>query len=116
MEKHPGHYLGTEINGQWWRRFRDEGFFARGNGTYWLDETALCFRRYLTPVAFCIPYDHIESTEIGTWHAGRWNLGRPIVKVFWEKDGQQLSSGFVVATNHNGTVSFIGALSQKLAQ
>jgi hypothetical protein len=116
MDKQSGHYLGTEIDEQWWRRFHGEGFFARGNGTYWLDETALFFHRYLTSNPLRIPYDHIKGIEIGTWHAGRWNLGRPIVKVHWKKDSHLLSSGFVIATSQDETGSFVEALSQKLAR
>lgn len=29
-----GHYLGTEIDEKWWRRYRKNKFLARGNGEY----------------------------------------------------------------------------------
>ncbi len=48
MDKKKGHYIGTEINEKWWSRYREEGFFARGNGEYWFDEDFFYFRRYPT--------------------------------------------------------------------
>ena len=35
----------------------------------------------------------MTDVSISTWHAGKW-LGKPIVKVAWGRDGEQLSSGF----------------------
>lgn len=114
MEQHPGQYLGTEIDNLWWKRYRAEGFFARGNGTYWFDPSTLCFLRTLTSSPLCIPYTDIEKVELGTWHAGRWNLGRPMIKIYWVKEGQRLCSGFTVANDKQGTMSFIRSLDQRL--
>jgi hypothetical protein len=27
-------YVGTEVDGRWWKRYRAAGFFARGNGSF----------------------------------------------------------------------------------
>ena len=32
MLKRVGAYLGTELDETWWKRYRKDGFFARGNG------------------------------------------------------------------------------------
>jgi hypothetical protein len=113
-ERKAGHYLGTEIGERWWRRFRDNGFLARGNGEYWFEEDKLCFLRYLTREPLCIPYAEVENISTGTWHAGRWNLGRPIVKLHWERDGLQLSSGFVVGRDQQETEDFIVTLMRRV--
>lgn len=92
-----GHYLGTEIGGKWWKRYRGEGFFARGNGEWWLDEEFIYFRRYLTKQPLQIPRREIISIRTGTWHAGRWAGGMPILKILWRQNDLRLSSGFVVS-------------------
>jgi hypothetical protein len=115
MEKRPGHYLGTEIGASWWRRYRADGFFARGNGELWLDEAGLWFSRFLTSDPLRIPFGSILRVKVGTTHAGRWILGRPIVKVLWEAEGLQLCSGFVVSTNAGVTQAFVNELSKRTA-
>jgi hypothetical protein len=92
-----GHYLGTEVDGKWWRRYRGGGFFARGNGTYWADSEAFHFLRYLTRTPLVIPFARVSSVETGARHAGRWCMGIPIVKIVWEDGVHRLSSGFVVS-------------------
>lgn len=92
-----GHYLGTEMDGKWWRRYRGRGFFARGNGRYWADSETFHFLRRLTRTPLEIPFARVTAVETGTRHAGRWCLGIPIVKIVWEQDGHGLSSGFVVS-------------------
>jgi hypothetical protein len=32
-----GHYFGTEIDGKWWRRYRESGYSARGSGELDID-------------------------------------------------------------------------------
>jgi hypothetical protein len=95
---HRGHYLGTEIDGKWWRRYRGRGFFSRGSGRYWSDAEAFRFLRHLTRAPLEIPFARVSAVEIGTRHAGRWTAGIPIVKIVWEEDGHRLSSGFVVSS------------------
>jgi hypothetical protein len=114
VDKKAGHYLGTEVAGNWWRRYFREGFLARGNGTYWFEEDRFCFLRYLTSEALCIPYSQIEKLSIGTWHAGRWNLGRPIVKIHWEHNGKQLNSGFVVGRTHSDADAFVTEIGRRI--
>jgi hypothetical protein len=113
-EKKPGYYLGTEIDNKWWRRYRHDGFFARGNGTYWFEEQSFQFLRYLTSKPLRIPYRQIDWIKLGAWHAGRWTVGRPIVKLGWHWEGMQLSSGFVVAKRPDEIEAFIQELSRRI--
>jgi hypothetical protein len=98
-----GHYLGTEIGEKWWKRYKRDKLFARGNGEYWFDETAFYFLRYLTKHPIEIPLKKILRFEIGKNHAGRWLLRQWVLKLIWEKDSLTLSSGFIVARNQQET-------------
>ena len=91
------HYVGTEIGGRWWKRYRAPGFFAGGRGRFWFEDGELRFHRDLTKELTRIPLARIRDISIGTWHAGTWHAGKPIVKVGWERDGESLSSGFSFA-------------------
>ena len=51
-----GNYLGTEVDGRWWRRYRAPTFFARGNGELWLDEDGLHFLRRMTKTPLSISW------------------------------------------------------------
>lgn len=96
-EKRRGHYLGTEIDEKWWRRYSREGLLARGIGEFWIDGAALFFRRYLTAAPIVIPLGDVLEVKVGRWHSGRWAGGAPVVKVVWQKGDHRLSSGFVVS-------------------
>jgi hypothetical protein len=98
-----GHYLGTEIDEKWWKRYKRDKLFARGNGEYWFDENAFYFFRYLTKHPIEIPLRKIVRFEIGKTHAGRRLLKQRVLKLIWEKDGLILSSGFIVAGNRQET-------------
>lgn len=97
-----GYYLGTELNGRWWRRYARDGFLARGLGDWWLDDAALHFHRRLTRVPLGIPLVDVLEVELGRWHAGKWAGGAAVVKVVWVRDGRRLSSGFVVGRDAGG--------------
>ncbi len=97
MEK--GYYFGTTIDGKWWKRYKKDGFFARGNGEYWMEETSFCFRKYLTKSPMKIYFKDIVDIKIGKWHAGEWGGGKPIIKIIWKRDDKVLSSGFLVKKN-----------------
>jgi hypothetical protein len=92
-----GHYLGTEVDGDWWHRYTREGLLARGRGVYWYDDQAFRFARFLAREPIVIPFDQVEELQVGTWHAGRWAWGKPIIKLVWTHQGQSLSSGFVLS-------------------
>ncbi len=108
-----GHYLGTEIDEKWWKRYKKDKFFARGNGEYWIDETALYFRRYLTKDPVVIPFAKIIEVKIGESHAGRWLLGPRVLKLIWEKDGMKLSSGFIISRNQQETEAIMADLKRR---
>ena len=110
LTKRKGHYLGTEIDETWWRRYRKEKFFARGNGEYWLDDDVLCFRRYLTKNPLKIWLKDIVDIKFGRWHAGRWCGRQEVVKIIWKKDGLLLSSGFVISKNKEDNLRFAARL------
>ena len=107
-----GHYLGTEIDQKWWKRYRKEKMFARGNGEYWFDDSALYFRRYLTRQPIKIPFDKVSELKIGRSHAGRLLWSNRVLKIIWQQDAISLSSGFVVARNEQETEAISDELKQ----
>jgi hypothetical protein len=114
MMKRVGAYLGTEIDETWWKRYRKDGFFARGSGEYWFEDDVLYFRRYLTKKPIAIPYNGIEEVRVGKWHAGQWRMGKPILKIVWLKNGLRLSSGFVVSRSLEETLNLKEELERRL--
>lgn len=102
-------YVGTEIDGKWWKRYRAAGFFARGNGSYRFADDELRFDRALTKELTRIPLAKVTGVSFGTWHAGMWLAGKPIVKVEWEADGERLTSGFGFADRPSAE-SFVAEL------
>lgn len=89
-----GSYYGTEVNGQWWRRYRGPAFFARGNGEFYMDAAGIEFRKTLTNRPLQIGWDEVTSIQLGAWHAGRWGGRKPILKVGFHRDGECLAAGF----------------------
>ena len=111
--RHKGHYLGTEIDEKWWKRYKKNKFFARGNGEYWFDETAFYFRRYLTKHPIKIDLEKIVEMKIGKSHAGRWLLGSRVLKLIWQEEDQLLSSGFIVSRSHRETEAVMADLQRQ---
>jgi hypothetical protein len=103
IKKSRGHYLGTEIDKKWWRRYRKDGFLARGLGEYWIENSLLYFHRYLTVNPIVISLCDVCEVKIGKWHSGFWAGGKPVVKILWGKDNRKLSSGFVLSADKKET-------------
>jgi hypothetical protein len=110
QDRKRAHYLGTEIDEKWWRRYRREGLFARGLGRYWLEDGRLEFRRLLHHCPFAIPLAGVVEHKLGSWHAGRWAAGAPVVKIIWKHEGQRLSSGFVFSRDRDESLKIIQEL------
>jgi len=94
--KLPGGYIGTELDGKWWRRYKENGFFMRGSGEGALRKDGVSFHRHLTKDPLIIPYKNITDVTFGKWHAGKWLAGKPVLKLHWKMDGdpRELCSGF----------------------
>jgi len=106
-EKKRGHYLGTELGGKWWRRYSKDGFLARGIGEYWIDTSAIFFRRYLRETPIVIFFGDVLDVKVGKWHSGRWAGGLPVVKIVWKKAENLLSSGFVFSRDSSETAALV---------
>lgn len=111
-----GHYLGTVVDGKWWKRYRQDGWFARGSGEWWLEGGELHFRRFLTKRPLVLPLDRIRSVETGTWHAGQWAAGRTVIKLTWENEGRCLTAGFVLAGTEGESLTLVAALAPRRAR
>lgn len=98
-----GNYLGTEVDERWYKRYRKNGFFARGSGEWWFEEDGLHFRRFLTRQPLVVPFQLVQQVKLGSWHAGKWVIVKRVIKLVWEKDGQTLSSGFMLARSQENT-------------
>jgi len=90
--------MGTEIDRRWWRRYR-HGFLMRGAGDWWIEEGCFHFHRWLTRKPLVIPLAAVKEVGLGNWHAGQWAMGERVIKLIWEHEGQDLSSGFILTRN-----------------
>lgn len=115
-QKKRGSYLGTEVDEKWYKRYRQDGFFARGSGEYWFEEDGLHFRRFLTKKALVVLFKSIRQVKLGSWHAGKWVIVKRVIKLVWEKDGQTLSSGFVLARSQENTERLKSDLELKISR
>ena len=116
MIRRKGNYVGTVIDDRWWKRYLKDKLFAKGNGEYRYDETAFYFRRYLTHSPIKIHFEKIIGIKTGKTHAGQWLMGAPIVKLYWEKEGVRLSSGFLLSRNLAVTESVIADLRERISE
>ncbi len=110
-----GNYAGTEVDGKWWRRYRARGFFARGNGRYWWDDTTFYFLRLLSKSPLTIPFRSIVAVRTGRSHAGRSALWLRILKIDWVEDGNKLSSGFFVSRDVNEVENLAAELRDRVS-
>jgi len=110
-----GLYLGTEIEEKWWKRYKKDKLFARGNGKYWIDDQAFYFLRYFTKVPITIPFKNIIECKTGKWHSGKWGFGYPILKILWLKEDVTLSSGFLIHKNNEKIMDFIATLEKQIS-
>ncbi len=99
MDKKDGYYFGTEINEKWWKRYKKDNFFARGNGEYWFEDNGLYFLKYLTKDPMFVPFESIVEIKTGKWHSGNWGANNTIIKIIWDNNGEILSSGFIFSKN-----------------
>jgi hypothetical protein len=111
-----GNYFGTEIDGSWWKRYREEGFFARGNGEFDLDTTGLTFLRKLTRQPMVITWSEITHASLGKWHAGRWAMGHPVLKIDFVRDDQKLCAGFLLSRDWSEMEQLADDLTKRAAQ
>ena len=111
-----GLYLGTEIDEKWWKRYVKDKMLARGNGTYWYDDSAFYFLRYLTSEPIVIPLKDIQQFKTGKWHSGRWCLGYKVLKIIWKKDGMTLSSGFFISKKDGDIEKIISELKKRMSK
>ena len=116
MSRRRGHYFGTEIDGKWWKRYRQDGLFARGTGEFWIDGEGLHFRRYLSKRPLVFRFEDIRDVRTGRWHAGQWGLGRPVIKLFWERKGLSLSSGFLLVKSEKDAELLMGEIRRLMGE
>ncbi len=83
-------YLGTEVDHRWWKRYRGEGCFIRGNGHCWVEEDAFCFSRIMLKGVLRIPVHCISGVTVGKWHGGTWFAGRPVIKIEWSNENESV--------------------------
>ena len=98
--KQRAHYAGTSVGEKWWKRYRTGGFLARGLGEMQLTEEGIWFLRKLTKKPLIVPWEKIRKLSYGTWHAGQWAGGAPVLKVHWEEEGRELISGYVLTKDN----------------
>lgn len=114
QQRKKGNYFGTEIDRAWYKRFRDDGFFARGNGELWLEQDGLCFLRLLTRKPLRVGWEEMTGVRLGKWHAGRWAAGRPVLKVDFHRHGRELTAGFLLSSSWPEMEAFSVDLGRKI--
>ena len=114
MDKRSGQYVGTYIDGKWWKPYTGERLYTGGDGEYWYDEDAFYFLRYLPQDLLTIPLEKVSEVRVGRWHCGNWALGSRVVRLFWRHDGRRLISGFVLSHRGTGAQEFVDFIRERL--
>lgn len=110
-----GHYVGTTIGDTWYRRYREDGFLARGLGRYWCEDGALFFRRFLVRTPVVIPLHLVTDVYVTNRHAGRRVRSPRIIVLVWENDGEELRSGFVFCSSQSDVPAAAAWIEEKIA-
>ncbi len=113
-EKTKGYYFGTEIDRKWWKRYKADSMFARGNGEFWMDEQGIHFRKFLTKKPLLVSWKEMRGAELGKWHAGRWGGGRPVMKIDFERNGNKLCAGFSISKAWDQMEAFVRDLNANI--
>ena len=92
------YYFGTTVGNSFWRRYKLDNFYERGFGELVLTRENLTFRRYLSIEPITIPTRAISSKTYGHGHAAKISA-QMVLKVHWQKDGEELVSGFASTKN-----------------
>ena len=111
-----GNYFGTEIDGKWRKRYRGPGFFARGNGEFDLDASGIRFHKKLVREPMVIAWNEITSAGLGKWHAGRWAMGHPLLRVEFIRDGESLCAGFLLSRDWSEMEQLATDITKRAAQ
>ena len=111
-----GGYLGTEIDGKWWRRYRGSGFSARGNGQFWMDDEGIQFRKFLTKTPVTIEWHEARHATLGESHAGRWAMRKPILKVRFIREGESLEAGFLQSADWDEMSRLAADLNRRIVE
>ena len=60
----------------------------RGNGDLVLTNATVVFTRWVPRKEFCIPLDGIRAVELGRWHNRGSAVFQPILRIFYEEEGE----------------------------
>jgi len=104
-----GLYYGTTKGKSWWRRYKQGGWFSRGNAETWIDSDGVHFHRYLTKDTKTIPLKAIREITTGRWHAGKWT-GAPVIKITWEEGHLELVTGFSISWKREETQRWVSEI------
>jgi hypothetical protein len=107
-------YVGTEVGGAWWKRYRGTGFFSRGNGEFTLDESGITFRKLLTKTPLEIRWDEMTGADLGRRHAGRYLGGHPILEVGFARHHQDLTADFYLSAEWPQTEDLVADLQRRI--
>ena len=110
IQKKRGQYLGTRIDHKWWRRYSEGGFFARGNGEYWIKDGSLFFQHQAQQEPIRLPLQNIVEIVLCPCKK-RFRMGtKPVIKVVWQKGDRWLSSGFALSEGIEAASGLLASL------
>jgi len=109
-QKKRGHYLGTEIDHKWWRRYSKEGFYTRGSGEYWINDGFLFFQHHSKQTPIRLPLRNIVEIVYCPSKRKTRSDGTPLIKLIWQKEGKWLSSVFALYGSPEETSGLLASL------
>lgn len=112
MEKR-GYYSGSSIAGKLTQRYREQGFFARGNIFYRLDGEGIHFRRFFSGKQLTIPIEAIEEIIFSPSNSGKRLFRHVFTTVIWRHDDLSLHSGFRFSPEDESFLIALGGTENK---
>ena len=116
LEQGKGSYLGTVIEGKWWKPCFRGGLLCKAPGSWQLGEGGLYFLRLLTRKPLFFPFAAMRGLTVSRSHAGNFVFKPVVISLDWEKDGRLLNSGLVLDRDPGRTLLLAEQIRARIPQ
>lgn len=116
LEQGRGSYLGTVIEGKWWKPYFRDGMLCKAPGRWQLGADGLYFLRLFTRKPLFFPFAAMRGLTVSRSHAGNFVFKPVVISLDWVEGGRWLSSGLVLDRDPDRTLVIAEQIRSRILQ